>query len=173
MSLARLRSLFFPALLASILVQAAAYYLEFGMGLVPCPLCYSQRLFLGAFAVVCLCAVVHSPGRLGTRIYAALALFFAAGGALLAARHVWLQGNPALSSTECEPAFDYVIESMPTLQVIKAMVIGSPDCVPINWSFLDLTLPEWSLLSFVLLATLPTFRLLGRTRPLFTRAVKN
>ncbi|KJK15187.1 disulfide bond formation protein B [Pseudomonas sp. NPDC087612] len=173
MSLARLRSLFFPALLASVLVQAAAYYLEFGMGLVPCPLCYSQRLFLGAFALVCLCAVVHSPGRLGTRIYAALALFFATGGALLAARHVWLQGNPALSSIECEPAFDYVLESMPMLQVVKAMIIGSPDCVPITWSFLDLTIPEWSLLSFVLLATLPTCRLLGRTRPLFSRSVKN
>ncbi|MDD1012476.1 disulfide bond formation protein B [Pseudomonas rubra] len=173
MSRARLRSLFFPALLASVLVQAAAYYLEFGMGLVPCPLCYSQRLFLGAFALVCLCAVVHSPGRLGTRIYAALALFFATGGALLAARHVWLQGNSALAGIECEPAFDYVIENMPVLQVIQAMLVGSPDCVPINWSFLDLTIPEWSLLSFVLLAALPTFRLLGRGGLLFHRAVKS
>ncbi|MCP3748461.1 disulfide bond formation protein B [Pseudomonas sp. SBB6] len=173
MLLARLRTLFFPALLASVLVQAAAVYLEFGLGLVPCPLCYSQRLFLGAFALVCLCALVHSPGRLGTRVYAALALFCATGGALLAARHVWLQGNPALSSIECQPAFDYVIESMPMVQVIKVMVIGSADCVPINWSFLDLTLPEWSLLSFVLLATLPIVRLLGRGCPLFSRAGKS
>ncbi|MND40732.1 disulfide bond formation protein B [compost metagenome] len=65
MPLARLRSMFLPALLASVLMLAAAFYLEWGMALEPCPLCYSQRLFLGGFALVCLCAVVHAPGRLG------------------------------------------------------------------------------------------------------------
>ncbi|MGH8437930.1 MAG: disulfide bond formation protein B, partial [Pseudomonas sp.] len=153
MPLARLRSMFLPALLASVLMLAAAFYLEWGMALEPCPLCYSQRLFLGSFALVCLCAVVQAPGRLGARIYAALALFFATGGALLAARHVWLQGAP-LANMGCQPSMSYYFDSLPLSQSLKVMVLGSPECTPINWSFLDLTVPEWSLLSFVLLAAL-------------------
>lgn len=154
MPLARLHSMFLPALLASALMLAAAFYLEWGMALTPCPLCYSQRMLLGSFALVCLCAVVQAPGRLGARIYAVLAMLFAAGGALLAARHVWLQSTSLPLGIGCQLPMDYVVESMPLGQLLKVMVIGSPDCVPINWSFLDLTIPEWSLLSFVLLAAL-------------------
>ena len=172
MPLARLRSMFLPALLASVLMLAAAFYLEWGMALEPCPLCYSQRLFLGGFALVCLCAVVHAPKCLGARIYAALALFFATGGALLAARHVWLQGTP-LANMGCQPSMSYFFESLPLSQSLKVMVLGSPECTPINWSFLDLTVPEWSLLSFVLLAALLLLRLCAHKRSLISHPAKN
>ncbi|MGH8381662.1 disulfide bond formation protein B [Pseudomonas sp.] len=172
MPLARLRSMFLPALLASVLMLAAASYLEWGMALEPCPLCYSQRLCLGGFTVVCLCAVVQAPGRLGTRIYAALALLCAAGGALLAARHVWLQGTPPLN-IGCQSSMGYFAESMPLSQLLKIMVLGSPECMPINWSFLDLTIPEWSLLSFVLLAALLLLRLPAHRRSLISHPAKS
>jgi len=172
MPLARLRSMFLPALLVSVLMLAVALYLEWGMALEPCPLCYSQRLFLGGFAWVCLCAVVQAPGRLGTRIYATLALLFATAGALLAGRHVWLQGTPTLN-VGCQPSMSYFVESLPLNQVLKIMVLGSPECVPINWSFLDLTIPEWSLLSFMLLAALVLFRLFSHRRSIIGHSVKN
>jgi disulfide bond formation protein DsbB len=167
MPLARLRSMFLPALLVSVLMLAVALYLEWGMALEPCPLCYTQRLFLGGFALVCLCAVVQAPGRLGTQIYAALALFFATAGALIAGRHVLLQGTPTLN-VGCQPSMNHIVENMPLSQVLKVMVLGSPECMPINWSFLDLTIPEWSLLSFMLLAALVLFRLSA-----FRRSEKN
>lgn len=170
---ARLRSLFLPALLASVLMLAAAFYLEWGMALVPCPLCYSQRLLLGGFALVCLCAIVQAPGHRGVRIYAGLALLFASVGALLAARHVWLQGIPLPSSNGCQLPLAYFSESMPLNQLLKAMVVGSPDCVQINWSFLDLTLPEWSLLSFLLLAALSLNRLFGCSPSILRSMAKN
>lgn len=167
MSLARARSMFLPALLVSALMLAVVLYLEWGMALEPCPLCYTQRLFLGGFALVCLCAVLQAPGRLGTQVYAALALLFATAGALLAGRHVLLQGTP-VQNVGCQPSMSYLVESMPLSQVLKIMVLGSPECVPINWSFLDLTIPEWSLLSFMLLAALLLFRLSA-----LRRSVKN
>ncbi|MFQ6574854.1 disulfide bond formation protein B [Pseudomonas sp. UM16] len=172
MSLARLRSMFLPALLVSVLMLAAAFYLEWGMALQPCPLCYSQRLLLAGYVLSCLCAVVQAPGYLGTRIYAALALCCATAGGLLAARHVWLQSTPPVN-IGCEPALSYFIENLPLSQLLKIMVFGSPDCVPINWSFLDLTIPEWSLLSFVLLAALLVFRLLVHGRSVISCRVKN
>ncbi|MNG09930.1 Disulfide bond formation protein B [compost metagenome] len=172
MSLARLRSMFLPALLVSVLMLASAFYLEWGMALEPCPLCYSQRLLLAGYALICLCAVMQAPGYFGTRIYAALALCFAMGGALLAARHVWLQSTPPVN-IGCEPAMRYFIENLPLSQLLKVMVLGSPECVPINWSFLDLTIPEWSLLSFVLLAALPIIRLFAHRRSVVSSQVKN
>lgn len=172
MPLARLRSLFLPALLASALMLVVAFYLEWGMALEPCPLCYSQRLFLVGFVLICLCAVAHAPGRLGTCIYATLALLFALSGALLAARHVWLQGAQ-LANISCQPSMSYFFESLPLSQLLKVMVLGSPDCMPISWSFLDLTVPEWSLLSFVLLVALLLLRLCAHKRLLISHPVKN
>lgn len=70
MPLARLRSMFLPALLASVLMLAAAFYLEWGMALEPCPLCYSQRLFLGAlhwFACAQWCTLPGAWGRVFMR----------------------------------------------------------------------------------------------------------
>lgn len=172
MPLARLRSMFLPALLASVLMLATAFYLEWVMALAPCPLCYSQRLFLAGFALVCLCAVVHAPGYQGTHIYAALALLCATAGALLAARHVWLQGKPPLN-IGCQPSMGYFAEHLPLGQLLKIMVLGSPECMPINWSFLDLTVPEWSLLSFLLLAALLLFHLFVQRHSLRRHPGKN
>lgn len=165
---ARSRSLFLPALLVSVLMLAAAFYLEWSAELVPCLLCYSQRLLLGGFVLACLCAVVQAPGALGARIYALFALLFSTVGALLAARHVWLQSTPSLPGSGCQPPVRYLMESMPLSQLLKAMVVGSPDCVPINWSFFDLTVPEWSLLSFLVLAAFSLHRLFGRRRATFS-----
>lgn len=61
-------------------------------GLVPCPLCFSQRLLLGVYALLCLAAVLQAPGTAGIRCYARATLGCSLTGALLAARHVWLQG---------------------------------------------------------------------------------
>ena len=48
--------------------------------------------------------------------------------------------------------------SLPGL--IAALLLGSADCAAITWSFFELSLPEWSLLAFLLLAALALARLL-------------
>ncbi|CAK13132.1 disulfide bond formation protein B [Pseudomonas entomophila] len=153
MSLACLRSFFLPALLASTAVLVASFHLESVVGLVPCALCFSQRLMLGVYALVCLAALVHSPAARGRRAYAGLALASAFGGALLAGRHVWLQGDPQVVDG-CHLPVEQVLQR-PLGEILQMFLLGSPDCVSISWSFLDLTLPEWSLLAFLLLAAMP------------------
>lgn len=156
---ARLYSPFLPAFVASVSILAVVHAIEFGFGLAPCPLGYGQRFFLAAFSLVCLCAVCHAPGALGMRVYALLSLLLAAAGALVAGRQVWLQGALPIADN-CTPSFAHVLDSMPWCQTIKAMVFGSADCMSIHFSFLDLTLPEWSLLAFLMLAIVPVSRLL-------------
>lgn len=107
----------------------------------------------GAYALVCLVALVHSPTEHGRRGYAWLALAGALGGALLAGRHVWLQGDLLLADG-CPLPVDQILQR-PMGEILRMFLLGSPDCVSISWSFLDLTLPEWSLLAFLLLAAMP------------------
>ena len=157
---ARFQSPFLPAFLASTAILAMVYAIELGFGLAPCPLGYSQRFFLAAFSLVSLCAVCHAPGALGMRLYTVLSLLLAAAGALVAARQVWLQGALPIADS-CTPALGHLLDGLPWCQVIKAVLLGSPECMSIHWSFLDLTLPEWSLLAFLMLAILPVSRLLA------------
>lgn len=159
MSLASLRTLFIPACLASLAVLGASFYLERALGLVPCPLCFSQRLLLGVYALICLCAALHAPGIAGVRLYARTALVCASAGAVLAARHVWLQGASG-TSPDCPLPIERVFE-LSWREALRQLFLGGPDCSSLAWSFLDLTLPEWSLLAFLLLAALPLSCLLA------------
>ncbi|MCE1118760.1 MULTISPECIES: disulfide bond formation protein B [Pseudomonas] len=159
MSLACLRSLFFPAFLASFAVLVASFRLESVVGLVPCALCFSQRLMLGLYALTSLVAVIHLPGVRGLRGYAWLTLLCAVAGALLAGRHVWLQGAP-LPVVDCQLPVTQLMQQ-PIGEIARLLLLGSTDCVSISWSFLDLTLPEWSLLAFLLLGAVPLSWLLA------------
>ncbi|MGE8321724.1 MAG: disulfide bond formation protein B [Pseudomonas sp.] len=165
---ARLRTFFLPACLAAVAVLGVSLHLENALGLVPCPLCFSQRLLLGAYALLCLAAVLQAPGSRGIRCYARATLGCSLGGALLAARHVWLQGAGGAIQV-CPVPIGRVFEQS-WGEAVRQLLLGGPDCHSLAWSFLDLTLPEWSLLAFLLLASLPLscllayrFRTLART----------
>ena len=105
---ARLRTFFLIGGFASAAVLLASFCLENTLGLVPCSLCFSQRLLLGLYAWVCMCAVLHSPGMVGKRNYAVLALGCSLSGALLASRHVWLQGA-GLTVDACQVPFAWML----------------------------------------------------------------
>jgi len=164
MPLACLRTFFFPAFLASLLTLSGALYLEFGLGLDACPLCQGQRLLLAAFSLTCLGALFHGPGRTGERVYLWAGLVLALGGSALAARHVWLQGLHTSPERLCEQSMTYLLERGTLVEWLHGLLLGSAECAPFNWSFLDLSGPEWSLLAFLGLAALVLLRLIGRHR---------
>src|SRR5690625_7571165 len=79
---------------ACALLLAIALYMEYVMGLIPCPLCMTQRVFVllvGGFALL---AVVHHPRRWGGRVYAGLGLLAALIGGGVCSRELWLLGSP-------------------------------------------------------------------------------
>jgi len=165
---ARLRTFFLPACLAALAVLATSFHLENSLGLVPCPLCFSQRLLLSLYALLSLTAVLQAPGALGILRYAWATLACSLAGALLAARHVWLQGADRVVHV-CPIPIGRVFEQA-WGEAARQLLLGGPDCSSFTWSFLDLTLPEWSLLAFLLMAALPLscllayrFRTLART----------
>lgn len=156
------RLLNFFAFLACFVAIAGALYLEHFEGLDPCPLCIFQRvgvIFAGLFFLL---ATLHNPGAVGQRIYAALAGIGAVGGGAVAARHIWLQGLPPEDVPACGPALDYMMDVFPFLEVMSMVLTGSGECAKIDWLFLGVSLPMWSLLVAIGLTAVALFQLLRR-----------
>ena len=126
-----------------------ALFAQFYLGLAPCPLCILQRLLLLLLGVVFLAALLHHPRHWGARVYAGLMGLVAGVGAGVAARHVWLQHLPAEEAPRCGPGLGYLVETLPVGEVLREVLTGSGECAEVTWTWLGLSIPEWSLLLFV------------------------
>jgi len=128
------------------------YYLQYVQGLQPCPLCMVQRgFFFLVFATFALGAVHAPAGRLGTAVYSAFILFFAAGGAATASRQVWLQSLPPDKVPQCGPDLFFMLENFPLARTMEKLFYGSGECAAVDWKFLGLSIAGWSLVWFAIL----------------------
>jgi disulfide bond formation protein DsbB len=142
-------------------LMAWALWLQYGMGLEPCPLCAFQRIAVSVIGVIFLAAFLHNPRNLGAAIYAGLVLIVAGGGGALAARHVWLQSLPKDQVPACGMGLSYMMESLPFLDVLKKVYAGSGECVEKGWEFLGLAIPGWTFVFFIAM-TVVAFALIKR-----------
>lgn len=145
------RKYFLVGFLASAGALAFAYYLEYGQGLEPCPLCILQRIAMFGVAVICLIGWMHGPGGIGRKIYAALGGLSALAGAGIAARHVWIMHMPASEVPACGPSVNYLMDILPWQEVLAIILRGDASCATVDGSFLGISLPAWTLIYFVIL----------------------
>lgn len=68
-------------------------------------------------------------------------------GAGVAARQSWLQWNPP-EILSCGRDFFGMIESFPLKRAIPMIFKGSGDCSAVDWTFLGLSIANWSFLCF-------------------------
>ena len=138
--------------LACVGLLAFGMYLQYGVGLEPCPMCIVQRY---ALIGVALCCGVASVGRskLWQMGWSVLALALAGFGAFTAARQSWLQWYPPEVAT-CGRDFYGMIESYPISRAIPMIFRGSGDCSAVDWTFLGGSIANWSFLCFSALAVL-------------------
>ena len=141
-----------------------ALYLQYFDNQEPCPLCMIQRLSYFALGIVFLAAALHAPGRIGVRVYGILALIAAVVGAGFAARHVWLQWHPPAMES-CTADLFFQLKKFPAFDVIGRALRATGDCAKVDWTFLHLSMAEWSLMWFVLLALLAMAYFLRAPRP--------
>jgi len=129
---------------------AFGYFLQFVVGLEPCPLCIIQRLFLAAVGIAFLVAAIHHPARrAGAGIYAGAITLFAAGGVAVAGRHVWLQHVPVEQRPACGPALDYLLSAFGPIEGLRRVLRGSGECGVVDWTLLSFSIPEWTLAAFL------------------------
>jgi disulfide bond formation protein DsbB len=140
-----------------------AYYLQYYQGLDPCPLCIFQRACYALLGIVSLLAAIHNPAALGRRIYGGLASLFSVGGIVFAGRQVWLQHLPADQVPECGPGLEYWVKTLPLTETIRKVFQGTGDCAEVNWTFLSLSIAEWSLIIFALVLMAVLYNSLRKT----------
>lgn len=133
---------------------AIGAYLQFIEEQEPCPLCISQRIAILLTGIVFLIAAVHNPGRTGIKVYSIIGALTALAGASISTRHVWLQHLPPEEVPECGPGLEYVFDNFPLSETIRLMLSGTGDCAQVSWTLLGLSIPEWTLIAFLMLALL-------------------
>lgn len=152
------------ALIAAVSVALLAFgmYLQLVVGLEPCPMCIVQRYALILVALVAGVAACFK-GR-GWSVAGAVGMgAFAAFGAFTAARQSWLQWNPP-EILSCGRDFFGMIESFPLRRAIPMIFRGSGDCTKIDWTFLGLTIANWSFLWFAAFTLLAAWMWFARPR---------
>jgi disulfide bond formation protein DsbB len=123
-------------------------YLQHVVGLEPCPMCIVQRY---AMVLVLLSAGIGAsiPRRFAQVAGSVSALLFAGFGAFTAARQSWLQWYPP-EVASCGRDFYGMIETFPLQRAIPMIFRGSGDCTKIDWTFLGLSIANWSFIWFTI-----------------------
>lgn len=146
--LLRQRPLFVGAFLVCVALMATALTMQYALRLEPCPLCIIQRVFVIALAGVALAAALHDPAAIGRRVYGALIVVLGVLGMVVAGRHVWLQNLPADQVPECGPGLEYLLDAFPLMEALSLVFRGSGECADVQWVFLGLTIPGWTMVVF-------------------------
>ena len=159
---------FSPRLVFATIFLACLGLMGFGLvlqevqGLEPCPMCIMQRVAFIVCGFIALAAAIHNPAVMGSRIYGLLVAAAAIAGGSVAARQSWLQHNPP-KIVDCGPDLEFMLDSFPLVQALPLIFRGTGDCSKVQWTFLGLSIAEWSLLWFALIALTGLF-LLARKR---------
>lgn len=157
-----------PSMLVGFLLtvgmMATAFFFQYYMELEPCPLCIAQRVVVIAMGIIFLIAFLHGPtSNWGRRIYGCLLTLTSIAGLVVAGRHTWLQHLPEDRVPECGPGLQFWMDHLPATDVIQKVFQGSGECSEVVFSFLGLSIPEWSLIVFVFLL-LYSLKLLFKAR---------
>lgn len=157
------RRVFFGLALLAVAAMLFAAWLEHVVGLNPCPLCITQRVFVVAGGVVALLAAVHGPRDWGRRIYAGLGILAAVVGGAVSARHVWLQSLPEDQVPACGPSLEYMLETLPFRDTLSMVLMGDGNCADVHWTLLGLSIPMQTLLLFAVIALINLWQLLRKS----------
>ncbi|WP_067100910.1 disulfide bond formation protein B [Marinomonas atlantica] len=137
--------------LVSFALLGTAFYMEYQMGLEPCPLCMLQRI---AFFMIGVFALISALGHNASwqRKLAWPIVILSLLGAGLAIRHLYLQSLPMDELPACLPGLSYMFEVFPWQEIMQAMIMGTGECGDVMWTFLGLSIPGWTLVAFATMA---------------------
>ncbi len=138
--------------------MAYAIYAERVLYLDPCPLCMLQRGAFIGMGVGFLLGALHAPKEWGRRIYALVTAAFGLLGAVIAGRHIWMQSLPPSEVPECGPSLSYIADSLSAFEYVREVfdraLNASGNCAEIDWTFLGLSMPWWTLFWYLGLTAL-------------------
>ncbi len=136
--------------LVTFFVLFASFYFQYFLGLRPCPLCIMQR--------VCVFLLLGLLGlSLGTlrkaHLVCLMQVVISCAGLFFSLRQLWLQSLPAGQAPACMPDLDVLIRYFPWQTVAHALFWGAGDCAEVTWSMAGISMPGWTALYFLFMAT--------------------
>lgn len=137
--------------LVCVITIGIVLYMEHVMMLSPCGLCITQRVFVILCGLVCLAAAIHNPAATGQKLYAFGAAAMCVVGSYFAGRQIWLQHLPEDQVPACGPGLGYIYENFPLIETLSFLLQGDGNCAEVQFRFLGLSIPEMSMVAFVLL----------------------
>lgn len=143
------RLMFLTGFLVCVGLLSYALYVEHALYIDPCPLCIFQRIGFMVAGLFFLLGALHNPRNIGRKIYGVLASLSLIIGGSVSAWHVRMQFLPADQVPDCGPGLAYMYKSFPLEKVLNMVFNGSGECAKIDWTFLGLSMPMWTLVCFV------------------------
>jgi len=150
------------AFLCVVIMFLVAYYLQHWKGIIPCPLCLLQRVTAGILGGFFFLGATLNLKKAGLWIVGFFSFIFSVLGALLAGRQIWLQHLPPSHNADCGASLEYMLNVLPLDQVLQKVLEGTTDCSRMEWSWLGMSLAEWSFVWFVIFAGFSIWQSLRR-----------
>jgi disulfide bond formation protein DsbB len=147
------RRLFVLAVILVVSAITAALYLQYAVGLTPCPLCVLQRMGYIVAAIFALLSALAAPGSWLRPLLGTLAIVGSLAGGSVAAWHVWLLAHPP-ESLGCGRPFEWFNDDFPLITWLPRLFRGDGDCLAVDWKFFGLNVPHLSVLTFLALTAL-------------------
>lgn len=131
---------------AGFCVFAFVLYLQYLMGLPPCPLCVWQRVAWGGAMMCAALSLVPSVRQTAKRFVLTLALMCLVAGAGVAAYHSGVELGWFGSSCAA-------LGGAQDLESLRQQLLATPivPCDQVLWSFLSLSLADWNVIMSLLL----------------------
>lgn len=155
MKMLSLRITWALGLIITLVLISTSYWLEQHDGMLPCLLCSLQRLAFIVLAFVFLLGLCwHNTNRWRHGLTGLVASLISGAGLWLAGRQVWLQWQPPNKMADCGISLQYLFKVLPFDKAIMKILHGSTECSRVLWTFMGLSLAEWSGLFFAVLLVL-------------------
>ena len=135
-----------------VLFLGIASYLQYRVGLIPCPLCIIQRFLITLLGLLFLMGALFNFSAITRCCLHTLTFLLSVLGAVVASRQLWLEHFPSDQLTSCQATLAQYSSSLYFQKIIDLFFQGSSNCGSGNWRFLNLSMPMWTLLFFVFLA---------------------
>jgi disulfide bond formation protein DsbB len=132
-----------------LVILGAALYLQHYQNMQPCPLCVIQRYAFAAIALICLiCAGLPAGAQ---KAGAGLGILAGLGGAGTAIWHLWIIAHPAISCGR--DVLEAPMNALPPATMLPSVfqVDAFALCTTAYDPIMGLSIPQWSLLGFVIL----------------------
>jgi disulfide bond formation protein DsbB len=134
---------------------AYALYVQEHMFMMPCALCILQRIaFVGMGLFFLLGAIIGPRPAWVRKAMTLLVALCAAFGAGIAAWHLRMQHLPPSEVPSCSGMdLGYMLDAFPLQKVVDMVFTGSGECAQIDWTFLGVSMPGWTLAWYLLLGS--------------------